>query len=56
MLKQGDEIRRYRQADLEAAQIAGGFDRFGAGRNFAKAVIIAIVDYMEADLIGDPRR
>src|SRR6202022_3930554 len=52
-LEQGDEIGRHRQADLEPLQIFRLLDRLGPGGDLAEAVVITIMDDVEADLLGE---
>ena len=51
MAEQRDQIRRDRQADLEAAQVVGAGDRLGPRGDLAEAVVVALVQAIEADLL-----
>ena len=53
MLEQRDQIGRDRQADFEALEVVGGVDRLGPRGDVAEAMVEALVDHVEADLLRD---
>src|SRR6185437_15703010 len=53
MAEQRNEVRRDRQPDLEPLQVVRAGDRLGARGDLAEAVVVAFVQAIEADLLGE---